>query len=100
MSSEQGNADGQRNAANSAGPKTDEGVAHSPVGAPEQFFSPARFVAADEYSQLVEKRLNDWRGHFRFKTPEEEWVFSQYVVSSVRIERCAAEEPVLRIYAA
>jgi hypothetical protein len=62
--------------------------------------SSVQLFAADEYSQLIEQRLRDWRGNFTFKTAEDEWVFSQYVLSSVRLERCAAEEPVVRGYSA
>jgi hypothetical protein len=62
--------------------------------------SNVQLFPADEYSQLIEQRLRDWRRNFVFKTAEDEWVFSQYVISSVRLERCAAEEPVMRGYSA
>jgi hypothetical protein len=90
----------EQNAADSSGPDTTGAEADSQPRGPEHLLSPAGFAVADEFSQLIAQRLNDWRGRFDFRTAEDEWVFSQYVIGSVRIDRCVRDEPIVRAYSA
>src|SRR6478735_8003736 len=51
-------------------------------------------------AHAVAQRSDAWRDSFRPKGVAQEWLFSQVVVSSLRIDRCQAEESNLRGYLA
>jgi hypothetical protein len=56
----------------------------------------AGVVLPADVAEAVARRKAAWRGGYRLKTEEEEWLFEQVVVSSVRVEQCQAEEPQAR----
>src|SRR5207237_4857612 len=57
-------------------------------------------VLPDEEAAAVLRRLDDWRFVYRPASVEEEWLYRQLVVSSVRVDRCQRQEAALRTYEA
>src|SRR5258708_3394401 len=54
----------------------------------------------DRHDSLVTERLQTWRPGFQPENDEQEWLFAQVVVSSVRIDRLQVEEARLIQYEA
>jgi hypothetical protein len=100
MSCVQESAAGLSIAENSDRPETDEQAVESKPSPAECGHKGTRFAVVDEYSQILEFRLSAWRGRYALQTDEDEWIFRQYVASSIRIDRCLRDEPVVRAFAA
>ncbi len=54
----------------------------------------------DEEAEAVKTRKTLWRNQYQLKTVEDEWLFEQVVIQSVRIDLCRRLESELRIYQA
>jgi hypothetical protein len=85
----------QKNAQLSTGPKTDEGKAQSRANALQHGLAGAGIVTLDDDQEKIAKRLSSWRSNYMIATQEDEWQFNEYVVNSVRIDRCHLQEAVL-----
>lgn len=58
---------------------------------------PPRFAPKVETpSDLLANRLDSWRPGYNPANPEEDWLFQQVVVSSLRVDRCQLQEQSLR----
>ena len=88
----------RRNALLSTGPTTDEGKAISRANALTHGLTGAGVVVADDDAAVIAERLESWRPTYRPGTDEEEWLFEQAVVSSVRVDRCQRDENLLRTH--
>jgi len=90
----------RRNALLSTGPTSDEGKARSRVNALKHGLAGAGVVLPDEEAQAVALRAQEWRDRFQPANEEDEWLFEQVVVNSVRLDACRERESGLRIYEA
>ena len=52
-------------------------------------------VNLDDDTEKIAERLVTWRSAYTIVTHEDEWLFNEYVVNSVRIDRCHRLEPIL-----
>src|SRR6266478_4307892 len=74
----------RRNALNSIGPKTEEGKIRSRGNAVTHGLTGAGIVVAEEDAQAMDERREAWRAYYGPVTAEEEWLFEQVVLHSVR----------------
>jgi hypothetical protein len=86
----------QKNAQKSTGPTTEEGKARARANALKHGLTGAGVVLTDAQEEAVRLRMDSWRGNYNPAGEEDEWLFRQVVVSSVRIDQCQAEEPEAR----
>jgi hypothetical protein len=90
----------RRNAQKSTGPKTAEGKAISRANALKHGLTGAGIVLVDDDTDAVAQRLEDWRSAYKPEGAAQEWLYTQLVVQSVRVDRCQREEATLRAYQA
>ncbi len=86
----------RQNAQHSTGPVTDEGKDASRRNALKHGLTGSD-VLLDGERDAVEQRKAEWRNNYLLETPEQEWVFEQMVVNSIRLERCHQEESAIRL---
>ena len=55
----------------------------------------SRLLPADDTPEIA-LRLESWRPSYSPETPEQDWLFNQVVVNSVRLDRCLHHEAALR----
>src|SRR5690242_17965963 len=90
----------RHNAQKSTGPKTEAGKAVSRANALKHGLAGEGDVSSEQDAAAVQERLDAWRPSYNPATPEQEWLFRQIVVNSVRVDRCQADERAARAYAA
>jgi hypothetical protein len=86
----------RRNVEKSLGPNTEEGKARSRENALKHGLAGAGVVLPDDETQAVRQRMGEWRAGYEPASAEEEWLFTQVVVSSVRLDQCVRQEAELR----
>jgi hypothetical protein len=96
MATQRQMAANRRNAQNSTGPKTEQGKARSRGNAVTHGLTGAGVVVAEEDADALAERREAWRAGYDPVTAEDEWLYEQVVLHSVRIDRCQRLEPVLR----
>ncbi len=84
----------RRNAQKSTGPTSDEGKAASRRNALKHGLS-ASVETYPEESEAVRVRMIEWRPLHQPQNAEEEWYFEQFVMYSVRLDRCKDERNAL-----
>ncbi len=87
----------QCNAQNSSGPKTDEGKAQSRGNALTHGMSATVVNPADD-AAVIEERLETWKDGYVLKTEDDAWLYSQMIVSTVKIDRCQRDDAELATY--
>jgi hypothetical protein len=90
----------RRNAEKSTGPRTEEGKARCRGNALKHGMTGEGVVLPDDQAAAVAERREQWRDGFRPEGPEEEWLYEQLIVNSVRVDQCQAQEPAVRVYQA
>jgi hypothetical protein len=88
------------NAEKSTGPTSSEGKRQSRGNALRHGLTGTGVVQPEDDAEAVEARMAEWRETFRPANDEEEWLFKQLVVDSVRIDRGFRLESDLRAYEA
>jgi hypothetical protein len=86
----------QRNAARSTGPCTPLGKEQSRRNALKHGLSGAGIVLPEDETEAVAERLEQWHSSLRPWNAYEEWVVEEIVVASIQIDRCQAQESLLR----
>lgn len=82
----------RRNCRSSTGPTSDVGKLITRRAALKHGLAGAGVVLPEEEAKIVADRMVNWRSNYQPATPREEWLFSEIVVNSVRVERCRAHE--------
>ena len=90
----------ERNARMSTGPKTPEGKDVSRRNALAHGLTGQGLFLPEREAELVARRKEEWRRELPIDSTLKEFYFEQYVLSSVRIERCQTHETTLRDYEA
>jgi hypothetical protein len=86
----------QKNARKSTGPTTEHGKAHSRANALKDGLTGDGVVLTDQQQEAVRQRMESWRGNYNVVGEEDEWLYRQVIVSTVKIDQCQAAEPALR----
>ncbi len=87
----------QRNAQDSSGPKTEEGKAQSRGNAVTHGMTAIVVTSADDVA-IIERRLDTWKDGYVLKTDDDQWLYSQMIVSTAKIDRCQRDEAELTTY--
>jgi hypothetical protein len=90
----------RQNARQSTGPKSEQGKAHSRANALKHGLAGDGVVTPDDDAGQIAQRLETWRSSYVIATDEDEWLFTQYIVNTVRIDRCQRQETALRAHEA
>jgi hypothetical protein len=85
----------RKNGALSRGPTSAEGRARSRASSLKHGLAGEGVVLTPEDADLVAQRMIAWRDDFRPVGAQQEWLFEQVVVSSVRIDHCRLLEAAL-----
>ncbi len=85
----------RQNAQHSTGPVTDEGKDNIPAALPSKHGLTGSECLLDGERDAVEQRKAGWRNNYLLETPEQEWVFEQMVVNSIKLDRCLEQESAL-----
>ena len=88
----------RENAKNSTGPTSTQGKIHSRANALKHGLAGAGVVAPPADESLIAERLVSWRPSYNPEGKEQEWLFNQLILSSVRIDRCQRDEAALRAH--
>jgi hypothetical protein len=86
----------QKNAKRSTGPRTDLGKERSRTNSMLHGMAGSGVVLPDEEMEAVRRRMEAWRSSYRLGCFEDEWVYEQMVISTVRIDRCQKEGMTVR----
>jgi hypothetical protein len=86
------------NAQKSTGPTTQEGKEQSRKNALKHGLAGAGVVVPEADQEEVARRADEWRAGYLPATAEHEWLFSQVVVNSVRIDHAQRQERTLRAH--
>jgi hypothetical protein len=86
------------NSQKSTGPKSEEGKRASRANALKHGLAGAGVVLPDEEAGAVAQRKEAWRSGYTLADAEDEWLYDQLVVSTVRVDRCQKHETTLRSY--
>jgi hypothetical protein len=86
----------QKNAEKSTGPITEVGKARSRGNALKHGLTGDGVVLTDEQEEAVRQRMESWRGNYNPVGEQDEWLYRQVIVSTVKIDQCQAEEPAVR----
>src|SRR5438270_1061115 len=84
------------NALKSTGPVTEEGKVTSRRNAVKHGLSGQGIVLPAEEEQAVALRLAEWSAEYITSTPEQDWALRDMVRESIRMDRCEAEDRLLR----
>jgi hypothetical protein len=85
----------QKNGSLSRGPTSDEGRTRSRANSLKHGLAGEGVVLTPEDADIVAQRMIAWRDDFRPVGAQQEWLFEQLVVSSVRIDHCRLLEAAL-----
>src|SRR6516162_1783191 len=85
----------RKNATLSTGPTSVDGKAHSRASSLKHGLAGEGVVLTPEDADLVAQRMIAWRDDFRPVGEQQEWLFEQLVVSSVRLDHCRLLEAAL-----
>jgi hypothetical protein len=86
----------RRNATLSSGPVTPEGKQRSRRNSLKHGLAGAGVVLPEDETELVAERKAEWHSSLRPWNVLEEWLVDEIVVASVQIDRCKAQEALLR----
>src|SRR4051794_37649094 len=82
----------RRNASKSTGPKTTEGKSASRANALRHGLAGEGVVVPVAEAEAFAARREAWRESFPTVTAEDDWLYEQVVVNTVRVDRCQALE--------
>jgi len=86
----------RENAAKSTGPKSAEGKEASRRNALRHGLAAEKLVLPEEEAEVVAARIEAWTPSLKPRDAYDDWLVSEVVVSSVKIDRCRAHESALR----
>jgi hypothetical protein len=84
------------NAKRSTGPRSELGKERSRANSVLHGMAGSGIVLPDEEAEAVRRRMEAWRPSYRLGCLEDEWVYEQMVISTVRIDRCQKEGMAVR----